>query len=200
MRRTIALLTAMAMALLVATSVAMAANVNCPSSGSCYGTNSADTLYGGGGNNTLYGYDGNDVMYGSRGDDVLYGASGSDKYNGGPNNDKLYDTSTSTSDTYFGIIGGAAGSGNDVVRDSGGISDILDLSNFDRSQVLITWHDTSDADANPDALRVEQKGTTNTVLVRNYFDNSGGASKGTGAIEWVKYKGDKYVGFPASEG
>ena len=49
-------------------------------------------------------------------------------------------------------------------------------------------------------MRVEQKGTTNTVLVRDYFDNSGGAGRGAGVIEWIKYKGDKYVGFPASEG
>ncbi len=191
MRRTIALLTAMAMALLMATSVAMAANVTCPYSGSCYGTNSADTLYGGGGNNTLYGYEG---------DDLLYGASGNDKYNGGPNNDRLYDSSTSSSDTYFGIIGDAAGSGNDVVLDSGGIGDILDLSNFDRSQVLITWHDTSDADTNLDALRIEQKGTTNSVLVHNYFDNKGGTGRGVGAIESIKYKGVIDHRFPTPEG
>ena len=55
-------------------------------------------------------------------------------------------------------------------------------------------------DANRHIIPVEQKGTTNTLLVSNYFDNSGGAGRGAGVIEWIKYKGDKYVGFPASEG
>ncbi len=98
-------------------------------------------------------------------------------------------------DTYFGLKGG----GNDRVYDYGGSSDVLDLSEVARSEVLITRLDTSDADTNLDSLRVEKKGTTNTVLVYHYFDNSGGLGKGRGAIESIKFK-DKTVGFPASEG
>ena len=47
------------------------------------------------------------VGRGQPGYDVLYGASGNDRYNGGLNIDRLYDSSTSSSDTYFGIVGGA---------------------------------------------------------------------------------------------
>jgi Ca2+-binding RTX toxin-like protein len=219
-------LTAVRVALMMSAPVALAAEppIYCPSSGSCYGTSYGDvmygpdtgtTMYGYGGNDYIFGYGGNDYVYGADGrdwiyggndadslhggndDDYIYGGAGGDRYIDGYGNDKLYDRSTYSSDTYFGLSSG----GNDVMFDYGGTSDVLDLSlaNLARSDVLISWLDTSDANTNLDALRVEEKGTTNTVLVRNYFNNSGGLTKGNGAIESIKFK-DKSVGFPASEG
>jgi hypothetical protein len=110
----------------------------------------------------------------------------------------MADDSNGGNDTYF-VFGGP--SGYDTVSDSGGTGDKLNLSHLDRSQVLISWHDNPlDVNTHMDALRVQQKGTTNSVLVRNYFDNQGGTGRGSGAIERIKFEGGNYVGFPASEG
>jgi len=130
MRRTIALLTTMAMTLLVATSVALAATVNCPFSGNCTGTNAGDTIYGSEGKNIIYGHDGddriygrggddftlgmngNDDLHGSEGNDTLGGGDGRDIHNGGPGNDtfeggpgfdQYRDDSMFSADTYYGL-------------------------------------------------------------------------------------------------
>jgi hypothetical protein len=224
MKRIMVSLTAMMAGLMLAAPVALAAAppIYCPSSGSCYGTGYDDvmygpdtgtTMYGYSGNDYIFGYGGNDFLYGQGGKDYMYGGDGNDSLYGGDDNDilsgqegsdkfigwygsdKLYDTSKTSNDTYWALRGG----GSDVVYESGGSSDVLDLTDVYRSQVLISWLDTSDADTNLDTLRIEQKGTTNTVLVRNYFNNSGGLTKGNGAIESIKFK-DKSVGFPANEG
>jgi Ca2+-binding RTX toxin-like protein len=224
MKRIMLSLTAMMVALMMAAPVALAVAppIWCPSTAPCYGTNNDDVMYGPDtgtrmygydGNDYMFGYSGNDEMFGIYGDDYIYGGDGNDSLYGGGDNDllsgqegsdtfigwtgsdKLYDTSKTSSDTYLALRGG----GNDAVYDSGGSSDVLDLTDVSRSQVLIRWRDTSDADTNLDELRIEQKGTTNTVFVRSYFDNSGGLSRGAGAIELIKFK-DKTVGFPASEG
>lgn len=228
MRRIVLSLTVMAIAVLMSTSLALAASpIYCPSFGACYGTKYGDVMYGPDTGTKMYGYDGNDYIYGYGGDDVLfglggkdwlygglgsdklyggdgddylYGDGGQDEYIGWHGNDKMYDRATSSgTDTYFGL----RGSGNDVIFDSGGPFDVLDLSHLSRSEVLVTWVDTSDSDTNLDSLRAEQKGATNnSVLVRNYFDNSGGLKKGSGATETIKFK-DKTVypiNFPISEG
>jgi Ca2+-binding RTX toxin-like protein len=202
------LVSVMAASLMLSATAALAATINCPYSGSCYGTSSADTIYGTAGNNNIYAYAGNDYLYGRGGDDYLYGQggddylsgeSGNDNLSGWSGKDKLYDTSPSSNDTYRHFFVGAS-EDRDVVLDYGGSSDVLDLTYLSRSQVFIAWVDTThDADTNKDSLLIEKKGTTNSVLVRNYFDNSGGSSKGTGAIESIKFE-DKTVGFPASEG
>jgi len=96
MRRTIALLTAMAMALLVATSVAMAAVITCrynpiaPDQDTCFGTNLNDTIHGTVGNDEIWAYDGNDLIYGSGGNDRIVGHEGDDRIAGGPGNDAMY--------------------------------------------------------------------------------------------------------------
>src|SRR5215212_5112651 len=90
MRRTIALLTTMAMTLLLATSVAIAVEKTCPYSGDCKGTNYVDRLHGGEGSNNIYGYKGNDVMFGRDGNDRMYGASGDDVMFGDSDYDNLY--------------------------------------------------------------------------------------------------------------
>jgi Ca2+-binding RTX toxin-like protein len=120
----------MAMTLLVATSVAWAATVNCSFAGTCSGTNAGDTIYGGEGNNVIYGRDGDDRIYGRGGDDFIYGMDGnddlhgsegndtlrggdgsdihnggprSDTFDGGPYSDQYRDDSMYSADTYFGL-------------------------------------------------------------------------------------------------
>jgi Ca2+-binding RTX toxin-like protein len=112
MRRTIALLTTMAMTLLVATSVAMAVTKTCSYSGACDGTTDPDKLYGREGNNNIYGYGGDDDIYGKSGDDYLFGYAGEDDLYG-----DLY------GDVGAGPPNGGVGGGDDYM--SGG-------SDFDR--------------------------------------------------------------------
>lgn len=221
MKRIMLSLTAMMAALAMSAPVALAASITCTIY-TCHGTNSSDVMYGPetgsamhayggndivygyGGNDSIYGYGGNDWIFGGSGndhlagmdgDDNLFGDEGADRYIGGYGNDKMYDRRYSD-DTYLGLWGG----GNDVIDDSGGVFDTLDLWQLNRSQVLITWRDTSDSDTNLDALHIEQKGATNvSVLVRDYFDNSGGLGRGSGDMRSIRFK-DKTVGFPASEG
>jgi len=194
MRRTIALLTTMALTLLVATSVAMAVTQIVCYQGQdvCYGTNDDDIIYGGDGQDTILAGSGNDSLFGGRvgdwlegesGNDQLFGHSGNDLLKGGDGNDWMY--GSDDNDRYSGL------SGYDQVRDSGGTDDILNLSRLYRNQVHITPVDTSDADVNRDALLIEESGTTNSVLVYNYFNNLGGTDRGVGAIETIEFKGDR---------
>ena len=80
MRKTLLLLTTMALALLVAGGVALAATITCQVGVVCNGTSEADTITGIASNDTINGLDGNDFIK-ARG--------GSDKIDGGPNNDTM---------------------------------------------------------------------------------------------------------------
>ena len=162
-----------------------------------------DVLIGWEGNDRIDGGDGTDVMTGSGGYDKFWGGSGNDTYEGGGDNDWMYDSSTSSNDTYFV----RSNEKYDTVRDVGGTGDIVELLSLDRTQYLITWVDTSaDTDTRRDALRIQQKGTAffekpNYVLIYNYFDNSGGTGRGVGAIESIRFNGGATtIGFPASQG
>jgi hypothetical protein len=74
------------------------------------------------------------------------------------------------------------------------------LDGLARSDVAITWVKLLGTGTSSYALRIQQRGTNDILLVRNYFNNtSGPPSKGPGAIESIKFK-DKTVGFPASQG
>jgi Ca2+-binding RTX toxin-like protein len=96
MRRTICLLTAMVMTLLVATSVAMAATVNCPANTSsniwCQGTNGDDLMTGTDAtySNGIDVYFWGDKSFGYGGNDTLNARGGPDELDGGPGNDKLF--------------------------------------------------------------------------------------------------------------
>src|SRR5215210_5003998 len=78
MRKTLLLLTTMALALLVAGGVALAATITCQVGVVCNGTSEADTITGIASNDTINGLEGNDFIK-ARG--------GSDKIDGGPGND-----------------------------------------------------------------------------------------------------------------
>src|SRR5215216_1347018 len=80
MRKTLLLLTTMALALLVAGGVALAATVTCQVGVTCNGTTSADTITGTTSNDTIKGLAGNDT---------ISALDGIDKIDGGPNNDTM---------------------------------------------------------------------------------------------------------------
>jgi hypothetical protein len=129
MRRTILLLTTMALTLLVASGVALAVTkIGTDGPDTLSGTNRSDTLVGKGGNDTLFSRAGNDVLLGGPGKDRLVGGTrvgsayrtqGGDKtLLGGDGNDN--------------IIGGrgadniAGGEGNDLLATGDLITDTAD--------------------------------------------------------------------------
>lgn len=104
MRRTMLLVAAGALALLVASGVALAASISCPNApgGKCYGTNAGDGMYGTDRVDRMYGFGGADLMYGYRSGDRMYGGNesgwgdkllgqrGEDKMKGNRGDDALY--------------------------------------------------------------------------------------------------------------
>ena len=106
MRRVILLLTAMALALLLASGVALAVNkIGTNGPDTLWGTNGADNLLGKGGNDTLFGLGGRDNLRGGSGKDLVFGGS-ERRLSGGDKN----------------LVGG---SGNDVVLGGLGSDNIL---------------------------------------------------------------------------
>jgi Ca2+-binding RTX toxin-like protein len=94
MRRVALVLAAMALALLLASGVALALNkVGTDGPDTLRGTNQGDNLSGRGGNDKLYGLAGNDNLQGGSGKDVLLGGyesrptGGDNNLMGGPGND-----------------------------------------------------------------------------------------------------------------
>jgi Ca2+-binding RTX toxin-like protein len=119
MRRTIVLLTTMALTLLVASGVALAVTkIGTNGPDTLRGTNGADNLLGKGGNDVLFALGGRDNLLGGEGKDWLFGgnegrAFGGDKnLVGGPGNDGVQ--GGIGSDTLFGA------SGNDFVNGDNG--------------------------------------------------------------------------------
>ena len=89
MRKTLLLLTTMALALLVAGGVALAATVTCKVGVACNGTTSGDMITGTTSNDTIKGLGGNDT---------IRALDGIDKINGGPKNDNM--NGAAGNDTY----------------------------------------------------------------------------------------------------
>jgi len=87
MRKTLLLLTTMALALLLAAGVALAATVTCQVGVACNGTSSADTITGTTSNDTIKGLGGNDKISALDGIDKINGGPKNDNMNGGPGND-----------------------------------------------------------------------------------------------------------------
>jgi Ca2+-binding RTX toxin-like protein len=98
MRRTIMLLSAMGLAVLLASGVALAVEQTCQANTDCFGTPEPDILNGSSGNDFMFGrggpdilkgFDGSDEMFGQGGGDRLLGGSGYDLLNGGVGSDAL---------------------------------------------------------------------------------------------------------------
>jgi Ca2+-binding RTX toxin-like protein len=114
MRRLVFLLTAMALALVLASGVALAVDrIGTNGPDTLRGTNGADNLLGRGGNDALFGFGGRDNMLGGEGKDWVLGGNeqgplGGDKnLVGGPGNDGVQGGGGSDN-----VLGG---SGNDLV-------------------------------------------------------------------------------------
>jgi Ca2+-binding RTX toxin-like protein len=87
MRKTLLLLTTMALALLVAGGVALAATLTCQVGVACNGTSSADTITGTTSNDTIKGFGGNDTISALDGIDMINGGPNNDTMDGGAGND-----------------------------------------------------------------------------------------------------------------
>jgi Ca2+-binding RTX toxin-like protein len=132
MKRTIALLTTMAMILLLATSVALAAAISCPTgpNGTCRGTASADTITGTANRDIIDSFRGSDTLNARGANDTLDGGQGNDALNGGRGDDKL--DGDVDNDTYLFQDGW----GVDTITGDASGNDTLDFSKLTQSVVV----------------------------------------------------------------
>lgn len=128
-RKTMALLTVLAAALLLTAGTALADRIRCPG-GLCRGTQQADVMsgtagadqiFGLGGDDQLTGKTGKDRLSGGVGNDLIFGESEDDRLNGGPDADRI--VGGDGVDTIFG------GTGSDVI-DSASDENLGPLSDF----------------------------------------------------------------------
>jgi Ca2+-binding RTX toxin-like protein len=129
MRRMVLLLTVMAVALVLASGVALAVNK--------VGTNGPDTLSGTNGSDTLMGKGGDDTLFSRAGTDTLLGGSGKDRLVGGKKVGTAYRTQGGHKDLLGGsgndnIVGGrgsdtiVGGEGNDLLATGDTLTETAD--------------------------------------------------------------------------
>ena len=87
-RRSVLLVAAVAVALTLASGVALARTIDCDG-GKCRGTNNKDTMYGSPRHDAMYGFRGADLMRGNGGADSVNGDGGRDRLSGGRGNDTV---------------------------------------------------------------------------------------------------------------
>lgn len=109
--------------MLVGTTPAHAATIECSRRGACLGTSGPDRLVGTPGRDDVRGRDGGDVLIGDGGADGLRGGAGNDSLRGGDGDDTIY--AGPVADTAGGEFGEAlrGGRGRDVLH--GGEDDLL---------------------------------------------------------------------------
>ncbi len=130
MRRTLLLLTAMAVAILLASGAAMAANI--------VGTDSPDTIVGTENDDTLEGLGGDDTIEGLAGNDTVEGGDGADHLYGG---NETHSAALSGNDTVSGQFGGdyvEGSAGADILNGGAGADTVIEGPN--RDQALDTIH------------------------------------------------------------
>ncbi len=139
MRRTMMLVASAALALLVASGVALAASINCPNApgGYCYGTSVGDGMYGDFRVDRMYGFGGADLMYGDGNGDRMYGGNeagwgdkmlgqrGEDRMKGNRGDDAIY--GGNGDDEIYG------GDGDDLIQ--GGYGNDVMFTGFGDDQV-----------------------------------------------------------------
>ena len=173
-----------------------------------YGNDDNDTLYGGDDIDNLYGGNGDDTLRGENGDDRLYGDAGADRLYGGAGNDQLYGGNDDDllngeagndllrgeagNDTYLFSAGGNFGA--DIIRDSAGSADLLNLVVYSLSSVLSWDALDSNSDGRMDQLFMDF-GTGNSITVENYFGNTLALSAGTGLLETIRFASNVYLDF-----
>ena len=138
-RRAILLITAVAVALVAASSVTLADNITCPNGPGnlCTGTPTADTMTGTGQGDDMKALGGPDTMLARGGKDTLEGGAGDDSLSGG-NNDDTYSFSVRWGVDRIPADGEGAGMGTDTLDFSSLLLEPLDIdlvSNADRDEV-----------------------------------------------------------------
>jgi len=160
MRRAILLLTAMVMALALASGVAIAQVVTCPLTGGlCVGTDNDDTLNGSATDDDMRGLEGQDTLNAAAGFDTLRGGRGGDTLNGEADNDTLIGQQGGDA-----LNGGAAddtylfgnGWGADTISDDAALGTFGERLSFS----LVTQPITMDLVSSPDRpeVRLVQSG------------------------------------------
>jgi Ca2+-binding RTX toxin-like protein len=144
-KRSVLLLLAVVVGLLLVSGVAIARTINCDG-GQCRGTNSSDTMYGSGGRDNIYSLRGADLVRGNGGSDSVNGDGGRDWLSGGRGNDEV--NGGDRDDVVAGNSGFDAlngGNGDDRVEAVDGMEDQISCGNGS--------HDIAVFDAGIDHLR-----------------------------------------------
>ncbi|HEU4493877.1 MAG TPA: calcium-binding protein [Rubrobacteraceae bacterium] len=129
MKRSILLVVAMAMALLMVSGVAIARTVYCDG-GKCRGTNTRDTMYGTEGRDIINSLEGADLARGKGGADTLKGDGGKDRLSGGKGNDVVYgsdDDDRVAGNSGFDALSG--GNADDLILAVDGMTDQITCGN-----------------------------------------------------------------------
>jgi Ca2+-binding RTX toxin-like protein len=129
LKRSVLLVVAMAMALLMVSGVAIARTVYCDG-GKCRGTNNRDTMYGTGGRDIINSLEGADLARGNGGADTLNGDGGRDRLSGGNGNDGVFgsdDDDLVAGNRGFDVLNG--GNGNDHIKAVDGMTDRITCGN-----------------------------------------------------------------------
>ena len=125
MRRSALLLVIMALALFVASGVALAKTINC-NGGLCFGTNKPDSIFGTNRHDTVFARAGGDFVSGAGGADDLNGEYGNDKVLGGWGDDWV--KGGRHDDMVKGDLGNdqiTGGPGDNVIRAGDGMRDLI---------------------------------------------------------------------------
>lgn len=152
------------------------------------GENGDDTLLGGAGTDTLAGGANDDQLIGGADGDNLQGGAGNDTFDGGAGNDTLIG---SHFDGYWGTYSGAGndtylfgvGDGQDTLQDNDTTAGNLDKIVF-KTGVLPANVTVSRSGVD---LLLKINGTTDQVLVKNYFQGDGTAGW---AVEEIRFTDD----------
>ena len=145
MRRSVLLVAAVAVALTLASGVALARTIDCDG-GKCRGTNNKDTMYGSPRHDAMYGFRGADLMRGNGRADFVNGDGGRDRLSGGKGNDEV--NGGDADDVVAGNSGFDAmngGNGDDRMEAVDGMEDNISCGNG--------RHDIAVFDAGLDHLR-----------------------------------------------
>src|SRR5215212_893612 len=127
--RAVFLLLAVAVALLMASGVALAKTFHCDG-GRCRGTNSADTIYGSAKRDAIYSLGGADLVRGDGGADSINGDGGRDRLSGGHGNDGVFggdDDDLVAGNKGFDTLN--AGNGDDRIEAVDGMTDQITCGN-----------------------------------------------------------------------
>ena len=167
MRRSALLLVIMALALFVASGVALAKTINC-NGGLCFGTKNPDSIFGTNRHDTVFARAGGDFVSGRGGADDLNGEYGNDRIFGGWGDDWV--KGGRHDDMVKGDLGNdrlTGGSGDNVIRAGDGMRDLIVCG--DNSWNLIYFDPRLDRFSNCVFLRQSVKangsgGSTDSVV------------------------------------